>query len=155
MKENGWAKWSSIAEIVSSVAVLITLLYLAIQTQQNTDAILASTRQDALNSELEQIYKMFDRPHLFTYGSRLASRDGYTDSELQDILVWSIANFRIRENLWFQFKSGVLDAKTWESYLNQFIGDLKNDPFTRESWIIFYDAFDPMFVSDINHQLAE
>ena len=42
MKSLDWTKWSAIAEIFSSVAILVTLIYLAIQTQQNTAAILGS-----------------------------------------------------------------------------------------------------------------
>ena len=45
MKNMNWTKWASIAEIISSVAILVTLLYLAIQTEQNTDAINSQSRQ--------------------------------------------------------------------------------------------------------------
>ena len=36
-----WTKWSSIAEIVSSIAILMTLIYLTLEIRQNTDAIQA------------------------------------------------------------------------------------------------------------------
>ncbi|MEJ2089323.1 MAG: hypothetical protein P8Y69_12805 [Gammaproteobacteria bacterium] len=39
-----WTKWSAISEIVSSVAILVTLVYLAIQVQQATVAVNAEAR---------------------------------------------------------------------------------------------------------------
>lgn len=44
MKNKTWSKWAAIAEIISSVAILITLAYLAIETRQNTDAIQTPAR---------------------------------------------------------------------------------------------------------------
>jgi hypothetical protein len=55
MKSVDWAKWSSIAEIVSSAAILLTLVYLAIQTQQvalQNEQLVEQTRQ---NNELMSI----------------------------------------------------------------------------------------------------
>jgi len=54
MKETNWTKWSSIAEIISSVAILITLIYLAIQTQQNT-ATLKSIASQGLQDQVAQV----------------------------------------------------------------------------------------------------
>lgn len=58
-----WTKWSSIAEILSAIAIaiaiVITLLYLAVQTNQisqqtelNNAALLSAARQESLNAEL-------------------------------------------------------------------------------------------------------
>ncbi len=46
-----WTKLSAISEILSSVAILVTLIYLAIQTQQNADATQADTRQAILAAD--------------------------------------------------------------------------------------------------------
>lgn len=168
MSENKLSKLSSISEIISSLAVLLTLVYLALQTnqiskqtqilteqsRQNTEAILSSSRQDALESELELIYIMLEKPHLYTYDLKLESRPEYSDEELLDILILAIAYFRIRENLWLQFDSGVLDSKLWESYLNQTISDFANDPFTKEVWSLWSNSFDKGFVEALNEKLA-
>jgi hypothetical protein len=39
MSAASWAKWSSISEILSSLAVVVTLVFLGVQTHQNTEAI--------------------------------------------------------------------------------------------------------------------
>ena len=46
-----WTKASAIAETLSSVAILITLVYLVVEIQQNAEATQAETRQAILDSD--------------------------------------------------------------------------------------------------------
>jgi hypothetical protein len=55
MQRIDWTKWAAIAEVVSSAAILLTLVYLAIQTQQvalQNEQLVEQTRQ---NNELMSI----------------------------------------------------------------------------------------------------
>ena len=47
-----WSKWSAIAEIISSVAILVTLIYLSIQTHQNLVATQTNTRQTMISNDV-------------------------------------------------------------------------------------------------------
>jgi len=38
MRNVDWSKYSAISQIVGSIAIVLTLIYLSIQTQQNTAA---------------------------------------------------------------------------------------------------------------------
>jgi hypothetical protein len=60
MKKIDWTKWSAIAEILSAVAIVITLLYLAdqtqelrVQTQQNNKLLSAEAIGSILETRLE------------------------------------------------------------------------------------------------------
>jgi uncharacterized membrane protein len=64
MKEMNWTKWSSIAEIISSVAILATLFYLAIQTGQNTAAINSQSRQSLAESAVVEQSNWLEHPEL-------------------------------------------------------------------------------------------
>ena len=46
-----WTKASAVGEILSSIAILATLVYLGLEIQQNADATEAETRQAMLASE--------------------------------------------------------------------------------------------------------
>lgn len=66
MKIEKLSAWS---EIVSSIAILLTLVYLAIQTgqnatqmQQNAEAIKASTRQQMLSTDMAFLRDIFNDP---------------------------------------------------------------------------------------------
>ena len=67
MKNIEWAKWASVAEIISSVAILVTLLYLAIQTQQNTDSINSQSRQSLADSAVFEQTLWLQNPKLSSF----------------------------------------------------------------------------------------
>jgi hypothetical protein len=64
--------WKMIAAIIQVIGVLIvdaTIIYLAIETKQNTDAILANSRQILLEGDLELLSKDMDYPeNVFALG---------------------------------------------------------------------------------------
>jgi hypothetical protein len=53
-----------LAELVSSIAVVITLIYLTIQTQQTHDALLASSRQATLATDVTLIAALVQNPEV-------------------------------------------------------------------------------------------
>lgn len=149
MKPIDWTKWSAIAEIVSSVAILITLLYLSIQTQQNTDAIQASVRQAMLAEDRESLYKIIEFPSL-------NKRIELTETEEVQLFANMIAFIRMRENHWLQYQNGVLDEATWLSYRQPLLNVVFHSAFGRIVWIEQSEGIlDPSFVESINSWVSE
>jgi hypothetical protein len=107
-----WDMLSAIGEMSGSAAVLATLIYLALQTRQNTASIQASTRQAILEADLRLLFRIGDDPELVS----LRFKPELTDDEKVRLSAYWIAFLRIRENLWRQYQNGVLDEQTWESY---------------------------------------
>ena len=161
-------KISAIAEIISSIAVLLTLVYLAIQTNQiskqtelNTKAILASTRQETLNQELWMFDKSINDP-LFEvardansdFNAKYETKFNLSDRDRIRLTSFYNALFRIRENLWFQYTNGVLDKMTWNSYRRVFIDLLKSDNRMKSYWLMISQrVMDKDFVAEINGEL--
>ena len=107
-----WAKWASLAEIVSSIAIVITLIYLTIGTKQNTDALHATSRQAMLNSDLGYFSNVMEYPEL----GRRSGLPGETDGDIR-LLAHILWFLRVREYAWFQYQNGILDETTWQSYI--------------------------------------
>ena len=59
-----WTKVSAAAEILSSVAILATLVYLAIEIQQSAEATQSYTRQAMLASDQQFLELLVDSPDL-------------------------------------------------------------------------------------------
>jgi hypothetical protein len=159
MSDSKWTKWSAIAEICSSIAILLTLFYLAIQTSQisrqtelNTAALLSGARQNALNTEIQMLYAEMDHAEIWL-GPRLPSRDGYSDDVLLGILIDNIAFFRVRENSWLQYQAGVLDEQLWHGYLQVLIQGLQDEPLVRECWDLTSGNFEASFVEAVDRNL--
>jgi hypothetical protein len=106
MKDADWTKWSAIAEILSAVAIVITLLYLALQTSQNSQAIRAAAIQDLAAQDLSMSNLVVVYPEImeFLVGSRELEAH-----EAQRLYGWLIGLLRTRESYYRQYILGVID----------------------------------------------
>ena len=98
-----WTKLSAMAEILSSVAILVTLVYLAIQTQQSADSIQANTRQAILDADQQFLIKVMDNPEIYTSQYKPA----LTDDEKVRLGAYLILFVRMREQLVAVPKRGI------------------------------------------------
>jgi len=111
-------KLSAWSEIISSIAILITLVYLAIQTnqnaeqmRQNAEAIKASTRQQMLGTDMAFLRDIINNPEITT----LQYKSNLTDAEKTQLASQYTMFLRMRENNWIQFQNGALDELSWNS----------------------------------------
>jgi len=146
---------AAISEIVSSIAIVATLAYLAVQTQQNTKTLQASARQASLDSELGLIYSMIENPVLYTGPLIELSDADYTEREVIQITMFEIASFRARENFWLQYQDGALAPEVWESYRSVLVDSILNFERTQKVWNIYVDQFDSGFAAEVNSLLVD
>ena len=166
-----WSRLSSVAEIISSAAVLLTLVYLAIQTsqlteqnrqmaiqtEQNTAAIRANGRQDLLEIELDFLRLGMQYPELpaTTRMSQLDFGTGMAPETRNRKILQTLILFKMREGSWEQFNNGILDPDTWEFYLSILTISLREDPIIRAVWENYEEAIDPKFFAMVNAAAAE
>ena len=123
-------KLSALAELVSAIAIVVTLGYLAIQTQQNTAAVQASVRQTMLQDDMELIRQLSD--YQFMYTGR--SGDGeLSDEDLVRLHTNILSLVRSRENQYLQYVNGVIDERSWRTYHSAIPAVLSTD-FSRSWW---------------------
>ena len=125
-----WTKMSAIAEITSSVAIVLTLIYLAVQTQQNTSAILVNSRNAVIDTDVQLINQLVVDPAIeasFTKPGRL------TDLEAIRLENFLIGVARTREHQWIQYQNGLLDEQTWRSFMSA-MPVILSYPRTRPWW---------------------
>ena len=109
-----WTAISTISELVGAVVVVVTLCYVAVQIRQNTNAILANSRQTLLDADLGLISDFLAHAvhiEIFPDEVQLAPAD---ERRMMWLLIKAL---RIREFAWHQYKSGNLDEKSWQSYM--------------------------------------
>ena len=150
MTKFDWTKWSAVAEILGALAIVVTLGYLAIQTQQNTAAVQASVRQSMLEADRESLYMQVQNPFLM-------KRSGLDEDEQSQLIAFMTAFMRTRENYWIQYQEGVLDRDTWESYRGALVIVIFSSEFGRRVWegqTASGLVFDRGFVDSINAWVA-
>lgn len=131
MKPVDWTKWSSVAEIVSSVAILITLLYLAVQTQQTSDAIISQSRQSMFESaQFEQsVWMQYPELTVFIIDNSL-EMTLEQKSQLDALLIMALSR---RDFAYRQYRAGVLDESSWAAEI-EIISLLLGTERTRGWW---------------------
>ena len=111
MAQRDWTKWSAIAEILSAIAIVVTLIYLSVQTQQNSNALVAVSRQATLQGDMAMFAATMAYPEDLNY-----SNPDFSPSEVRNLTMRLMA-IRTREFAWLQYQSGLLDEATWRSYI--------------------------------------
>jgi len=156
MKNIEWPKWSAIAEIVSSIAILFTLAYLAIQTQQNTRALYATTRQASADAEVEWLYRALDTPELLISPQvPQALQSEYDPSAVRQTALMFSALFRLRESLWLQYQNGSLDENVWVPYRDTLANILAGNELFEGFWRSANGTFAPGFQNAIDARIEE
>ena len=147
-----WDRVSSIAEILSSVAVVVTLVYLAVEINQNSEILQANSRDNVLGADLQHLYRLVDNPQLWL----TFSKPDLTETERIELYFSLAALMRIRERDWLQVQSGALDEETWQAYKPGMLMTLSM-PQTRKWWegVNAGDPplFAPGFIEEVNSDL--
>ena len=106
-----------LAEIVGSIAVVLSLIYLAIQIRQNTRASLSATYQSMVANSLAILATMYSEgggAELY-----LMVKDGNQDlSPIERVRVHFLllAVFRHFDNLHYQYARGTVESEQWQGY---------------------------------------
>lgn len=142
---------ADISEIIGSIAVVITLIFLVLQMRENTRAIKASTRQSARDADSQAIIAAIEHP-----GAILAwTKPEMTDEEAVQHTFWLTLFFRNRENDWFQYQRGVMDKDTWERYKSSITATFMSER-NRNWWFNWGTlVFNPDYVAQVNSVLEK
>ena len=146
-----WTKASSVAEILSSIAILITLVYLVVEIQQNAEATQAETRQAILDSDQQFLELYVDSPELgvLQFNAELSDEERIRLSYLMVTFV------RMRESNWLQYENGTLDDVTWRAYQGSLVATFSY-PQSRAWWQNFgvERIFNSEFISLVDELIA-
>ena len=148
-----WEVIGIIVEIIGVLVVVPTVIYLAIQTRQNTHAVQASIRQSMLEEDCNFLYKHQEFP--FTNPLLIDARE-LTEEELSQAVISILAFVRSRESHWLQFKNGVIDSETWETYRTPMIDQLTTK-VGRAIWnfIVSRKLLNKKFAEEVNTYLDD
>lgn len=121
----------SLGEFVAAIAVLVTLVYLALQIRQSNTLARAQTRERMVEQAQSEVYKGFiDNPSIVR---SLYKEEALSESEWIQLSGWLLAAMRQREYEYFQMKVGVIEKEIWEAYRG-LIGIHLGNPRTRRWW---------------------
>ncbi len=116
------SEWAAIAEVIGAIAVVITLIYLAIQIKHSKESLDANTRAIRGQAISDITRNVHDQMHMLIQGHDVATafQRFATDEQLNPIdafLLDSVlsAVFVARQNEYFQWKQGLIDEDVFRS----------------------------------------
>ena len=104
----------NIGDFVGGIAVIVTLIYLAVQVRHNTRSTrLASMQSTMLAAQNVGILPAQDRDLARVVRVGLTTPDALDDDEFQQFRYFLMSMLRVHEDMFVQHRAGVVDDETW------------------------------------------
>ncbi len=146
--------WAALAEIIATIAVVLSLLLVAYSIKRNTDEM--ETANSNLLYQLDaQIGGDLSRDvRLATMLVKMEQKKALTDVEKIQYVALQERYLGLLEIAWTQYKSGSLsfiDWRDWDKYLSEFL----TDGLPKEWWIEMRSFYKPKFAEHVDSKYAE
>jgi hypothetical protein len=105
--------WAAIADVIGAAAIVVTLIYLAVQIRDGNREARANTVQAAIRNEME--VGAVIAPHAGIWDKVLTGTPLDSGAEIRTAIILYNLLLTEAENRYVQFRSGYLDEQTWES----------------------------------------
>lgn len=147
-----WDAISAVSETIASIAVVISLVYLALQVKQSNQLSKSQTRTELRHMAQSEVYKVIDNPVI----NAGFYRDELTEEESIKLHCFLVSAIRFREFIWRQHQLGLLDTPTFTNYsmaILQILGARR----CRNWWNAFKltGGFEPAFVNFVDELLEK
>ena len=108
------SKIADFSEILSSIAIVVTLIYLTVEIDQNTSAIRTQTAQSILDAGQSELTAFMEHPDI----ALSIPVAGPLTPEQNVMLDAFLANaMRSREFAWLQYQNNTIDEAVWRGEL--------------------------------------
>ena len=132
-----WEAIGSAGEIISAVAVVVSLVYLAVQLRTNSKTLKASAAWDAETVFADLNIKVALDPEFsaiaMRYNSPDASIDDFTETERSQVWFALASVFQLVQAQYFLWKEGSLPDEVWE-YRVAFVRNFILLPVVGANW---------------------
>ena len=109
-----WEAISAIADILGAIAVVITLIYLALQVRQNTQATRASTRHAVTESIMGPPNNFLQNESFRkSFLAHLNGEDLDTEQAFQ-LHIYGYITMKSWEDMHYQYRNGLLTEEEWQ-----------------------------------------
>jgi len=144
---------ANLGEFIGGIAVIATLIYLAIQLRQNTRALKSATlaNNTSLWSAMLVSIADGDKSKAYLHGS--IGSDEIEPGEFLQFFLLSRALFVGFENQHHQFNQGMLDKSIYDGYERSFQDQILSMPGFRRYWKQCQHEFSPQFQGRVKEML--
>ena len=146
--------WAALAEIVASVAVILSLLLVAYSIKRNTDEMETANSNFLYQLDAQIAGDLSRDVRLATMFLKMEQKEALTDVEKIQYVALQERYLGLLEIAWTQYKSGSLafiDWRDWDKYLSDFV----TDGLPKEWWIEIRSRYKPEFADHVDSKYAK
>jgi hypothetical protein len=122
----------SLGEFMSGLAVVVTLVYLAIQIRHNTRAVRSSMHQDMVESTLRIAESLSDNENIARIVLKADEDYGnLTKEELSRFEAYAERVFGNFESVFYSYRNSMIEEDLWESWESSFLNDISRNAMRR------------------------
>jgi hypothetical protein len=155
MRKLQVSEWGSIAEVVTAIAVVISLIYVGLEVHRNTlTQVQASTQ--ALITDINRSYESIaeDAELSCIYLRGQADFSGLSAHEKVRFSAFSMMALRSLEDLHTQWLEGLVDKRIWTGFDRQ-MSEFAQSPGFSQWWAIRRQFFNDEFQAFWESKIAE
>ena len=123
---------TQIAEVISGIAVVITLVLLIFEIRDNTEATISANTQETLRASRDAALELATTPALASIIEKGRTNQELTPEESLRLASWVRAMLRNYEAIYLLYQSGELDESLLEVYESRMAGFMGTNPLSRE-----------------------
>ena len=105
----------NLGDFLSAIAVLVTLVYLAIQVRHSTATTRAQTRQSLADSQINYLNSRVTDPFLRAASFKMYAGQELDATEAYALQVHILAHIRLFENYFAQYVLGTMNQEDWRA----------------------------------------
>ena len=143
--------YAHLAQIIGTVIVVVTLVYLSVQVRQGAHLMRSESRQAMMNNDRDVLLAYLENQDLF---DKMSGPQQLSRSDQRRFSALWIINLRNREHEWFQYRDGILDERTWLSY-RDILPVILSSKRQRDWWNHTKRGFDADYVELVDSLIAE
>ena len=146
--------WAALAEIVATVAVVLSLLLVAYSIKRNTDEMETSNSNFLYQLDAQIAGDLSRDVRLVTMILKMEQKETLTDVEKIQYVAFQERYLGLLEIAWTQYKRGSLafiDWRDWDKYLSDFV----TDGLPKEWWIERRSRYKPEFAKHVDSKYVE
>lgn len=133
------------AEIGAAVGVIISLIFVGLQLQSNTEVTEAAIR-DAINQKDMQFLSLrIDSSVLARANAKLENDEELSPLEKSQLVHQEYVNFIAFEHSFYQYRKGILEPEKWLRHRKIVQSPIKDFPYGQAMWELYRQTFTPEF----------
>lgn len=146
--------WANIAQVVGSLAVIASLIFVGLQVRQNTKATRATALQMNADYWLTYFTMLADKQFSDIYSKGALGRVELEGGQFGQFFLLCRATFMGCENQHHQYLSGLLDDDAYRGYEATIREQIAAFPGVRAMWQLVRHAYGTEFVKFLDKQIA-